>query len=108
MFSFILLTVMLVACSNSNDAVGLWKPAEGEACLDDIAEFTFTKENTVRILTGDGLTIGGKYEQLDKDLYSVTFNNGIVIDGKISKIGDTLFFDLADNEGDRCQFRKIK
>lgn len=107
----ILLLLTLAACNSSNHSskiVGTWEPAEGNPCLDDIAEFKFTEENTVRVLTGSGITAGGKYEKLDEDLFSITFTNGLAIDGVLSMKDGVSTLDLTDNEGDSCQFIKNK
>lgn len=107
LFLSILLLVLLAGCNSSGDIIGIWKPAEGRTCLEDIAELEFTNEDRVKVLIGDGREIELPYTVVAENSYRIDGSQyGVIIEGTLSSSDGKLTLDLHDNEGDSCQFIK--
>lgn len=100
------LLVLLVACNNTNDIVGTWKPVKDDPCEDEVAEIKFTEENTVKYVTIGERTFGGNFEKIDDTLYSLTLSQGSTADVMLSTEGDVATLTITNAEGNACQYNK--
>ncbi len=90
-----------------SDIVGTWKPVEGDLCQDQIAELQFREENTVKAVSTEGIAVGGKYEELNSNLYNLSLNNGVPpAEITLSTKEGVPTLDLIGSEGEACQFNK--
>lgn len=105
MFVVVAAATLLVSCSSKSSIVGKWQ----EIGSDD-RTMEFFKDGTISDISGDGMSLGGKYSFVDDDRIKVELDGIAALRGsmifRVSISGGEL--SLTDPEGKILKYRSAK